>query len=171
MSITLTDKATQVGFAGLVGVSRQAIQKQCEKKVLRMGQTYEQWLKVYCQHLREEAAGRGGDAAQDLTTARIAESQEKTLAMRYDRLEREGELLIAEDVSRILSEVFGTVRSQVSNAESKVLEGLRSQHQLDVDDEFIRAPFRLALESAAKRAAELGQDIIGDDTAAGTTAT
>lgn len=171
MSITLTDKATQVGFAGLVGVSRQAIQKRCEKGDLKKGLSYAEWLKVYCELLREEAAGRGGEAAGELTTARIEESREKTLAMKYDRLEREGALLIAEDVSRILSEVFGTVRSQVSNAESKVLEGLRSQHQLDVDDEFIRAPFRLALESAAKRAAELGQDIIGDDTAAGTTAT
>ncbi len=51
--------------------------------VLRDGARADEWLLAYCDHLREVAAGRGGEAGKELTAerARLAREQADRLAM------------------------------------------------------------------------------------------
>lgn len=60
----LDQRATQSGFARLVGVSQPSIHYHVGR-ALHMGETYRTWLLAYCEHLRYEAAGRS-----DLNQAR-----------------------------------------------------------------------------------------------------
>lgn len=56
---------TQQQFADLVGVSQQAVSDMQKRGVLRANVTGRSWLLAYCEHLREEAAGRAGTLAEE----------------------------------------------------------------------------------------------------------
>lgn len=155
MAISLDDKATQVEFAKLVGVTQPSISKRIEEGTLTKGGTYRQWMAEYCAHIRGIAAGRGGDAQSQLTAARTAESHEKTLAMQYDRMLREEILISIGDIEPAVSALVSNVRDLTMAAADKLLERIRSKHKIELDDEECLQPFRDALASAAKAAREL----------------
>lgn len=155
MAISLDDKATQTEFAKLVGVTQPSISKRIDDGTLKRGGTYREWMSEYCAHIRSVAAGRGGDAQSQLTAARTAESHEKTLAMQYDRLLREEVLINVADIEPAMSELVSNVRDLTMAAADKLLERIRSQHKIELDDEECLQPFRDALASAAKAAREL----------------
>lgn len=156
MADLLDQKATQSGFADMVGVSKQAIQKQAPKIPLKAGQTMRTWLRKYCEHLREEAAGRGGESQARLTAQRIKESEAKTLAMELDNLERLGELVAIDDVGRVFDEFTREVPAQLLGAAEHIADTLESKHSISIDDEHINKPIRLAAERVAGIASKLG---------------
>lgn len=74
---------TQAQFADLVGVSQQAISNLIARGVLTAGDTCGQWLRDYCENLREQAAGRASSGDLDLVQerARLAKEQADKVAM------------------------------------------------------------------------------------------
>jgi hypothetical protein len=80
---------TQAEFAALVGVSQPAVSDMLARGVIKPGQTTVEWLQSYCAHLREQAAGRGGDG--ELAAKRAEESGKRTelLEIKIAQLRRE----------------------------------------------------------------------------------
>lgn len=77
----MLDRAcTQGEFAGLVGITQQAVSDLQRRGVLREGVTGQSWLKAYCEHLREQAAGRAGLLAE--ASAALKQEQRDEVAMR-----------------------------------------------------------------------------------------
>lgn len=74
---------TQAQFAELVGVTQQAISALVGRGVLTAGDTAGQWLRDYCENLREQAAGRASMGDLDLVQerARLAKEQADKVAM------------------------------------------------------------------------------------------
>ena len=74
---------TQKDFGLLVGVSQPAVSDLISRGVLVDGDTVASWLLAYCDNLRLQAAGRGGDAAGALTAerARLARAQAEKIEM------------------------------------------------------------------------------------------
>lgn len=81
--VDLHDNLTQAQFGDLVGISQQAVSDLCRRQVLRDGEPARTWLLAYCEHLRDIAAGRGGEGALELATerARLAREQADKIAM------------------------------------------------------------------------------------------
>lgn len=158
----LTDQATQTGFAELLDVSQQTISKQYKKKVLQSGGTYQEWLVQYTKHLREEAAGRGGDSQQVLTRARIEETLENTAAKRQQRLKDAGTLLDKDDTAMLASEMAGQIRGHVMTAGDEIIEELISLHKLELEDDLILKPLRTALGHCATDVREFAERIGAD---------
>lgn len=79
----LTSPMTQAAFGELVGMSQQAVSDLVRRKILPDGAPANEWLLAYCDHLREVAAGRGGEATFELATerARLAKEQADKVAM------------------------------------------------------------------------------------------
>lgn len=76
--IELSAQFKQAEFGELVGVSQPAVSDLLARGVLTEGESGGVWLKQYCRHLREIAAGRAtADASIDLPTERalLARSQ------------------------------------------------------------------------------------------------
>lgn len=84
--IDISKPSTQQQFADLVGVSQQAISDLCRRDVLSQGQEIGEWLKRYCSHLREQAAGRATNGDLDLATERaaLARAQREKIDMQND---------------------------------------------------------------------------------------
>lgn len=158
----LTDQATQTGFAELLDVSQQTISKQYKKGVLHSGGTYQDWLIQYTKHLREEAAGRGGDSQQVLTRARIEETLENTAAKRQQRLKDAGTLLDKDDTAMLVSEMAGQVRGHVMTAGDEIIEELSSRYKLELEDDVILKPLRSALGHCATDVREFAGRIGAD---------
>lgn len=78
---------SQHEFAALVGVSQQAVSDLVKRGVLRPSVTGQAWLHAYCEHLREQAAGRAGALAE--ASAALKNEQREEVAMRNALKRRE----------------------------------------------------------------------------------
>lgn len=159
MSDVLKEKANQASFAELVGVSKQAIQKVAGRIGLRKGGTHAEWLRIYCEHLRTEAAGRGGESAQDLTKQRILESKEKTLSMSLDNLEKLGHLVSVEEMSSVFDELGAAVPVAFNGAAESILSSIESKYSINLDDDLVHGPLRAAVERLAGATRKLSEGV------------
>jgi len=142
--IDLNAPATLSSLALLVGVSRQAMQKLNATNPFPQGESNLVWLHTYVGMLRESAAGRGGDDQKGLTTWRKEEAKENALLKRLDRLQREGALVIADDVVDGLTAWSGVVVQSIDHAVNNATERIESKHGVQLDDDDLGGYFRSA---------------------------
>lgn len=109
--IDLSECITQQRFGEVVGISQQAVSDLAARGVLVDGATCGVWLRAYCSHIREVAAGRATNGDLDLATerARLAKEQADKVAMQnaVTRGELAPAYLIEEVLSRAGSKVAG----------------------------------------------------------------
>ena len=159
--IELTDIATQSGFSRLVGTSRQAINNHVVKKVLTDGQTYAEWLLIYCDRMREEAAGRGGDQQSTLTAARIEETHENIFDKRQKRLTASGELMDRETVHNWIVESASSIQGFVMGAGETIIESITEKYKIELEADDVAGPLRAALGHIASNGSELAERFCG----------
>ncbi len=155
MSDMLDEKATQTSFAELVGVSKQAIQKKAQRIGLSPSGTHREWVRTYCAHLIAEAAGRGGSDQNNLTKQRIAESQQKTLALALANEKELSHLVIAEDLASALDELARSMRVNIIGSSEKIINEIESKYSITLDDELVHQPLR----DAAERIVNVGRKL------------
>ena len=144
-------------FGALVGIEKQAVHKLRGKGVLSDEATLARWLLEYCDNLRRQAAGRGGDAQGELTRARIEESRENTRLKQLERLTKEGSLVEADQVAPVMEGWADQVRQDVTGCGGEIIEGIESRYSIELDSELVHGPLRDTLGRARERAQELGR--------------
>lgn len=144
---SLDQPATHEGFASLIGIARPNVTKMAGKGRLPPGGTYRDWLTVYCQSLRETAAGRAGDGVGELTQARTAQALADAEWKRLQIFERANQL--ADTVQPMMDAWAGAVRNAVLAAGERILESVESSHQLSLDRDVVLSPLRTALRDSA----------------------
>jgi phage terminase Nu1 subunit (DNA packaging protein) len=77
--IDISKSCMQRDFASLIGVSEFTISNMIHKGVIKPGEPLGQWLKAYCAHMREVAAGRATTGDLNLATERAALAREQKL--------------------------------------------------------------------------------------------
>jgi phage terminase Nu1 subunit (DNA packaging protein) len=70
--IDISIACTQRDFAVLIGVNDNAVSDMVNKSVIKPGEPLGQWIKSYCAHMREVAAGRATTGDLNLATERAA---------------------------------------------------------------------------------------------------
>ena len=148
----LEDKATQAGFARMVGTSRQTINKRFSDGEFVDGETYQQWLTVYIEKLREEAAGRSD---KELTAIR---ARKELAQARREELELSKEyklVVVVDDLEPSLVSLMKEIQSAVMEAGNKSLQTVEAKHSIKIDDELILRPLRAALRNIAGSADQL----------------
>lgn len=118
--VDLNSRVTQGQFGKLVGMSQQAVSELFRRHILRDGAPVGAWLKAYCEHLRDMAAGRGGEGGADLVAerARLAREQADRIAMQ--NVERREELASTQVLESVLvlagahaSRILGTIPAEL----------------------------------------------------------
>ncbi len=145
-------KASQTGFAVMVGVSQQAISKLQAKGVLPENGTYGDWHIAYLDRLRSEASGREQD--QRLSDVRIRETEMSANLKELEYLKQLGKIIFVDDLSPLLTAFFSSVQFNVMAAQERIIEAIESKHSITVDDDDINKPLRAALESVASGSRE-----------------
>lgn len=151
-TLDLHEKATQVGFAKLVGTSQPSIADRVKSGVLAKDGTVAEWLYSYCSHLRTEAAGRSGKAQEQLTQARIEESRENALEKKQRRLLAAGSLVEVADIQQLVLELPIAVRTQMLQAAEKIHEEIQAKYSITLEDADVYQPIRSALRHVANSA-------------------
>lgn len=137
----------------LIGVSARTVRDLATRGiVVKRGQgAYDaaESVKAYCDHLREVAAGRGGEeGVLDLTKerARLAKEQADGVALKNEQLR--GELVPAAAVEREWANVLSFVRARMLAVTNDVAQALPhlTKHDADVIDRTVRA----ALDEASR---------------------
>ena len=154
----LDKKASQSAFARLVGVSQPAI-KGHVGKVLRQGESLEQWVKTYCEHLRTEAAGRGGDDQASLTRSRIHSENVKAANGLLDYQAKLGNLVQASAAEEVLVEWADYTAREIDSCVEALVHEIESKHDISIDEETVNNLVGAAIGRIGGYAAKLGQRI------------
>ena len=149
-------------FASIVGVTQQAISLKVQEGLLPRDGTYAEWLVLYCERLRKEAAGRSGEAQDRLTEARIEESRENSAEKKQRRLAAARDLLQRADVETLVIGLATAVRQSVTGAGDEIQQKLASKYSIELEDDDIKEPLRSALRHVADRTDELVQSLRRD---------
>lgn len=158
-------KATQTGFALMIGVSQQAISQLKNKGVFPDDGTYGEWLSAYVDRLQAMAAGREQD--QRLSDVRIRETEMSANLKELEFFEKLKKIIWVDDLSPLMNEFCSSVQFNVMAAQERIIEAIESKHSITLDDDDIGKPLRAALESVIGGSRELIARISsGDDDAA-----
>lgn len=104
-------KITQEQFGELVGVTQQAISKLAAKGVFEPGGTAQQWLLSYCEHLREEAAGRSAELMIERTRKEKEQADKLADERKIRRKEHVPVYLLTESMSSIARQVVSMLEA------------------------------------------------------------
>lgn len=152
----LDKKATQVDFAELVGISQPAVNKHIGR-CLQKGQTLRVWLHAYCEQLRNEAAGRGGNDQLNLTRARTSESEVKSALNRLEYNQKIGELVSAADAEQAIIEWASYAAREFGNAFSSLVNEIEGTHNLNIDNQRVYEITSSALQRVGAYAETIGE--------------
>ena len=136
--LDLTQVITQQTFGELVGVSQPSVSDLLSRGVLLVDQPAGVWLRAYCAHMREIAAGRATNGDLDLATerARLAKEQADKIGMQNAITRRElapsyllEEVLAAAGakVAAILDAIPGAIRRRNQNLTAADIETIASE--------------------------------------------
>lgn len=123
--IDLQGKVTQAKFGEMVGISQPAVSDLLSRGVIEADASVGEWLKSYCGHLREQAAGRMAAGDLDLAAERAALARAQRERIEMQNAVTRGELapviLIEQVLSRaaaktagIFDAIPGMIRRRVS---------------------------------------------------------
>jgi phage terminase Nu1 subunit (DNA packaging protein) len=139
-------------LAEMFGVSRRSVSEFSERGIIdRVGRNrfaLQRSVKLYCEHMRGVAAGRGGDGTQELTAerARLAREQADGTALKNAVFRRD--LVPTHQVEREWVTVCRKIRNAVLAVPSRVRQTL--PHLTSFDVEQISRELRLALTDLGK---------------------
>jgi len=144
--IDLLDNISQSDFGELVGISQPAVSGLLSRGIISTGAPAGEWLKGYCSHIREMAAGREASGDLDLATerARLAKEQADKVAMQNCVSRRElAPVTVIEDV-------LSKVGRQIAGVLESIPVQLKRRSSLSLDDlEYIGAEIVKARNLAA----------------------
>lgn len=157
MLIDLGQVVTQATFGDLVGITQPAVSDLMRRQVLRDGEPAGSWLHAYCDHLREVAAGRGGEATFELAAerARLAKEQADKVGMQNAVSRRE--LVPVTVVEQVLA-TFGAKVGRLIES----IPGMLRRRNIALSSDDIDAT-RQVLAKARNLAASLRLASLADD--------
>ena len=157
----LSNPITQQEFAQVIGVSEARVSQMMSDGLLTAGQVGGEWLHVYCQRLRDQAAGRLGSeiGGLDLVQERAALAREQRLGIEIKNAVARGEYapisLLAEvlaTASQSVVERFEQLPSMLKKSRPDLTEAAREQVMTVVAaarNEWVRATEALVIARAA----------------------
>jgi terminase small subunit / prophage DNA-packing protein len=109
--IDLEGKVTQAKFGELVGISQPAVSDLLSRGIIAADACAGEWLKAYCSHLREQAAGRLAAGDLDLAAERAALARAQRERIEMQNAQTRGELapviLIEEVLTKAAAKIAG----------------------------------------------------------------
>lgn len=158
--IDLSSPAKQVVFAEMIGVSQSTVAQHFQKGRLPTGGTYGQWLLAYTDHIRNEAAGRGGSLQEDLARAKIDETTIRAASGKLDYMMKVGMLVPTEFATKTLRDWAAFANREYLSGINELISDIQSSHKIDIDTEVVTeragAIIRRIRDHAEKLQADLG---------------
>jgi len=153
----LDHPVSQRDFGLIVGLTQQTVSEAVRRKILPTNGTLGDWLKAYCQRLREQATGRAGDKQVDLTICRAEESEMKTNLLRPEYEEKLGKLIIAADAEYLLRDWAGLANREFGIGVEDIVAAIESEHGIVIDREKVTKIAGATIERVRAHAEAIGR--------------
>jgi terminase small subunit / prophage DNA-packing protein len=114
----LDQPCTQKEFAELVGITQPAVSDLLTRGVIKAKEPVRVWLIAYTAHLREQAAGRGGDGA--LAANRAAESATRNELLQIKLKTARSEYAPIDAIQQVLAYVGTRVASKLEPLPARI---------------------------------------------------
>lgn len=114
---------------------------------------------AYIEDLREKAAGRNDE---DLGEARRLDTMASAHLKTIDIFEKHKKVVWAEHVGPLVDALIDAIQSNVMTAATKIVSGLESQYDIQIDDELITSSLRAALRNVEGSGKELVTSVFGE---------
>jgi hypothetical protein len=157
--IDLNIPSNQTAFAQIVGTSQQAIAKQVDKGVLPRDGTMAEWLDLYLNRLREQAAGRGGNNQERLATARAEESEVKAALGRLTYHKELKTVVLAEEAADMLQRWATFTQREYKTCVDKLVNEIQSVHAIEINPDLVLKIAEPTANRVADYAEQLGRGI------------
>jgi len=105
-------------------------------------------VRNYCRHLRDQAAGRGGDAGATLAAERAREARERADNLALKNAQMRGELVSAAEVEQVWTSILSAVRAALLAVPPRLQS--RLPHLTARDTQAIDAEIRDALQEVSE---------------------
>lgn len=126
---------------------------------------------AYIRHLREQAAGRGGDDQGKLTTARTREAEASAQLKELQIMEKAGMLIPANMVKPGIEAMITAARTELLTLPDKVAAAIKALDGHDIDPSVIQELVYESLNHLSTTMPDIGdQDVAGSDTDLGAAA-
>jgi len=114
----------------------------------------------YIRHLREQAAGRGGDDQKNLTTAKTEESQIKTAKMRIEYYRDLGVLITTEEAASVISLWARQANTDYTQGTHKLISEIQNRYNIKIDNEMVENIVTPTTERIRCHAEKLGAGLV-----------
>lgn len=159
MKLDLDSKANQTTIALAMGKSQQAVSKLAAKAGLKATATNGEMLRGIVERLTEEAAGRGGENAEQLTLARIRSENSKADLQELSIHEKAGTLVLANEIEPFLLRMVTAARQELLTLPGKFASDMKMLHGIDIDESLVTERIHDALKHLATSLQEDNADI------------
>lgn len=144
----LKEKARQMVFAQIVGISQPAVSEHLNNGILTDGESYEVWIKQYCAHMRTAAAGRA-ENNDELRAATIREKIAKARQAEVNTAKELAQLVRIDSIKDKLAMLLSHMSSVLLNCESTIREHAKLELGVDIPTGFITNHHKAALSELA----------------------
>ncbi|CAK0751119.1 hypothetical protein CCP3SC15_1740006 [Gammaproteobacteria bacterium] len=117
---------------------------------------------AYIRSLREKAAGRGGAAQEELTLARIRESNANSTRVEMANLEKAKQLIDVSTIEPVLRNLAAQANTSILAAGAKIVEAVESKYGIRLGEDDVSAPLGASLRDLADYPRELAR-ALGED--------
>lgn len=155
--MNINEPAQQNKFAEIIGVSEAAVSGYLKKGVLKKGETYREWLLVYCKRQRVQASNLGGDKQSNLAQARINDLEATTRLKHLDYLEKIEALVPVQWAQDGLIQWAGYANREYTTGLKQIILQVESKHSIVIDAKFVEKNLNKiikAIQDQAKRIAD-----------------
>jgi hypothetical protein len=142
--------ATQIEIANHLDMSVTRLKEVLPKLSIAESSDIDAVRIAYINHLRNMAAGRGGENHQE----RLAKAKSRESELKGDKLEMEmardaGLLVPADEVEKEWASLITAARAELLAMSAKLKDDIKAQFDIDVPEEFIKQYVNAALEHLA----------------------
>ena len=148
-------------LADLLGISQQAVSQHVQAGNIRADGTVADGLKSYLERVRSIAAGRGGNSQEDLTAARVAESQAKTAMLTLQYHEKIGALVEAAIAAKAIHSWTTHTNREIRGLVEKLRVEIESTQKITIPEQQLNELTEPVIRRIQKFAEEFAADIDG----------
>lgn len=149
MSANLNLVPTQNAIADHLDLDQSRVSRLVERGVIPRACSLDEARRSYIRHLREQAAGRGGDGQSRLVDQRARQAEADAQLKELEYWTRVGALVAVEDLEPLLAGWAVGARASIENAVERLVTSIESQHGLEIDRSTIDASLSVAYDAIA----------------------
>lgn len=149
MHATQPGTPTQAEIGEHLDMDQSRVSRLTERGVLSRGCSLDEARREYIRHLREQAAGRGGDGQSRLVDQRARQAEADAQLKELEYWTRIGKLVAVEDLQPLMESWSVSARASIENAVERILTGIESQHGIEIDRSAVDAGLAVAYDAIA----------------------